>query len=375
MHLDRLLPWFHLKSVPGIGNHLMKRLLDRFQSPEAVLQADPEDLSRIKGITLRLANQIKRHRLPGHIETELERIQRSGFNMMTYTDPLYPRLLREVADPPPFLYVYGRMEPDAGNVAVVGSRNATRYGIETAFRLSADLDRLGMTIVSGMAVGIDTAAHEGALSCHGRTIAVLGSGFDHVYPANNRKLFHRIAETGAVITEFELNAKPEAHHFPIRNRIISGMSLGVVVVEASTRSGSLITARLATEQNREVFAVPGSIQSYKSSGAHTLIKSGAKLVENAQDVIDEIRPHLTVAEPDEIQDATPVAERTHSLTDTEAAVLKKLEVYPIHIDDLQQRTTIPGSQLLSVLLNLELKGIVRQLPGKYFASRDDTAGS
>ena len=375
MHLDRLLPWFHLKSVPGIGNHLMKRLIDRFQSPEAVLQADPEELSRTDGVALRLANKLKRHRLPGHVEIELENIQHSGFDIVTYTDAHYPRLLREITDPPPFLYVYGRIDSESANIAVVGSRNATGYGIDTAFQLSADLAGLGMTVVSGMALGIDTAAHEGALSTDGCTIAVLGSGFNHVYPAKNRRLFQRIADTGAVVTEFELNAKPEAHHFPLRNRIISGMSLGVVVVEASTRSGSLITARLANEQNREVFAVPGSIHSFKSTGAHTLIKKGAKLVENAQDVVEEIMPRLAFAPPGSLNSEAPKTQPAPQLTEMESAVFERLEVYPIHIDDLQERLGMPGSQLLSVLLNLELKGIVHQLPGKFFACCSDAGDS
>ena len=367
MHLDRLLPWFHLRSVPGIGNHLMKRLIDRFQSPEAVLRADPGVLLQTEGVTRRLAEKVKRYPVPGHVEAELGKIQRSGFGVITYTDSQYPRLLKEIPDPPPLLYVYGQMDPDSGNVAMVGSRNATGYGIETTLGLSADLTRRGLTIVSGMALGIDTAAHEGALRGGGRTFAVLGSGLNQIYPAANRKLFHRIAETGAVITEFALDAKPEAHHFPLRNRIISGMSLGVVVVEASTKSGSLITARLANEQNRDVFAVPGSIQSFKSTGTHTLIKSGARLVENAQDVIDELEPRLTVsAAPGRPFEKRTGPQQMPILTESESAVLNGLDVYPIHVDDLQQQLAISGSRLLSALLALELKGVARQLPGKYF---------
>jgi len=367
MHLDRLLPWFHLKSVPGIGNLLMKRLIDRFQSPEAVLQADPRDLSRTTGIPHRLAENIKRHRLPGPVEAELGRLQQTGIEVVTYTDASYPRLLREIADPPPFLYVSGRLETDTANVAIVGARNATGYGIDTSFELSADLAQLGVTVVSGMALGIDTAAHEGALQGGGRTVAVLGSGLQRVYPAANRKLFHRISGSGAAITEFALNAKPEAHHFPLRNRIISGMSLGVVVVEASTRSGSLITARLANEQNREVFAVPGSIQSFKSTGTHALIKSGAKLVENARDVIEELMPRLEAVPGEAATEKRIDPDRRAPLTDQEASVLERLEVYPIHIDALQERLAMPGPQLSSTLLTLELKGLVRQLPGKFFA--------
>lgn len=366
MHVDRLLPWFHLKSVPGIGNHLMKRLIDRFHSPEAVLEANADILMRTEGLTQRLANALKRHRPPPAVETELESVQRSGFHVVTYTDPGYPLLLKEIADPPPFLYVYGHLESDSANVAMVGSRNATGYGIETTLNLSADLARRGMTIVSGMALGIDTAAHEGALQGGGRTIAVLGSGLERVYPASNSKLFHRIAANGAVVSEFALRAKPEAHHFPLRNRVISGMSLGVVVVEASAKSGSLITARLALEQNREVFAVPGSIQSFKSTGTHTLIKTGAKLVENAQDVIEELLPRLASAPSGPKNQTRAMADKSPPLTDDEFAVLDQLEVYPIHIDLLHEKLALATAQLSGILLTLELKGLVRQLPGKYF---------
>jgi DNA processing protein len=374
MQPDRLLPWFHLKSVPGIGNLLMKRLIDRFHSPKAVLEADPRALSRTTGVPQRLAERIKRHRMPGAVETELKSIEQSGIEVVTYSDASYPRLLREIADPPPFLYVYGELDPDAGNVAIVGARNATGYGIDASRKLGADLAQLGVTIVSGMALGIDTAAHEGALRAGGRTIAVLGSGLRQVYPAANRKLFHRISESGAVVTEFALNAKPEAHHFPLRNRIISGMSLGVVVVEASTRSGSLITARLANDQNREVFAVPGSIQSFKSTGTHTLIKSGAKLVENARDVIDELMPRLQMVPGEGSAEKRVDPDGPAHLTDQEASVLKRLEVYPVHIDALQERLAMPAPQVSGVLLTLEVKGLVRQLPGKYFARTREGSG-
>lgn len=366
MHVDRLLPWFHLKSVPGIGNHLMKRLIDRFHSPEAVLQADADILMQTEGLTQRLANRLRQHRPPSAVETELESVQRSDFHVVTYTDPGFPRLLKQIADPPPFLYVCGHLESDSANVAMVGSRNATGYGIETTLNLSADLTRRGMTIVSGMALGIDTAAHEGALQGGGRTIAVLGSGLERIYPASNRKLFHRIAANGAVVSEFALKAKPEAHHFPLRNRVISGMSLGVVVVEASAKSGSLITARLALEQNREVFAVPGSIQSFKSTGTHTLIKTGAKLVENAQDVIEELLPQLAIPSTDPMCNTRAAADHSPELTDDEFEVLDRLEVYPTHIDQLQEKLKVATSRLSGILLTLELKGLVRQLPGKFF---------
>ncbi|MDX1708752.1 MAG: DNA-protecting protein DprA, partial [Desulfobacterales bacterium] len=219
------------------------------------------------------------------------------------------------------------------------------------------------------AVGIDTAAHRGALAGKGKTVAVLGSGLNRIYPSQNLRLFERISEEGAVITEFALNTEPEAHHFPIRNRVISGMSMGTVVVEATRRSGSLITARLAADQNREVFAVPGSIQSFKSTGTHALIKQGAKLVENAQDVIEELAVYMnmetSVLRDDRLQDHKD--RKPPSLPPEEQSVYDSLSAYPEHIDTIIRRTHIESGKLLSLLLQLELKGIVQQLPGKYFA--------
>jgi DNA processing protein len=221
-------------------------------------------------------------------------------------------------------------------------------------------------VVSGMALGIDAAAHEGALSGQGRTVAVLGSGLDNIYPPQHRRLAERIAAGGAVISEFALQAGPEAHHFPVRNRIISGMSLGTAVVEATKDSGSLITARLAAEQNREVFAVPGSIQSFKSMGTHTLIKQGAKLVENVQDIVAELGHFLQQDAPP--RRASASAAPRHRLTADEAAVAAALTAYPVHIDDLVRQLAMEPGTLSGILLQLELKGIVTQLPGKLFAA-------
>jgi len=287
--MEHLLPWFKLKSAPGIGNHLFKRLIDRFHSPPHVFEASLEDLFEVEGMTARLASSIKGHRTPETVKKEIDLVVQKGYDIITMADKNYPPLLLQIPDPPPFLYVYGRLDERIENIAVVGSRNATSYGISTTNRLCRDLAFLNFKIISGMAKGIDTAAHKGALSSEGKTIAVLGSGLERVYPADNLKLFHQIAANGAVISEFPLKTEPEAHNFPRRNRIISGISLGTVVVEATKKSGALITARLAAEQNREVFAIPGSIHSFKSMGTHTLIKEGAKLVERAQDIIDAPR--------------------------------------------------------------------------------------
>ena len=280
----------------------------------------------------------------------------------------------EIADPPPVLYCYGRMEGNDCHIAVVGSRRATAYGQTTTKGLCRDLAARGLSIVSGMARGIDTAAHLGSLEGGGRTVAVLGSGLEKVYPPENLKLFHRIAERGAVISEFDLDAEPLPHHFPLRNRIISGMSLGTVVVEAAKRSGSLITARLAAEQGREVFAVPGSIHAATSQGTHELIRQGAKLVAGAEDIIEEVAPHMVVEPPStrSCEKAGAAAARLSGaieLTDEEAGVLEAIGPYPVHVDELARRCHQDMNRLTAMLLQLELKGAVGQEPGKFFHAK------
>jgi len=367
--MDKLLSWLCLKNVPGIGNHLFKRLIDRFSLPEAVFQATQQQLLEVEGISRRQSAAILNYKAPLSIKAELDQANQKGYKIITLADSWYPPLLKEIPDPPPFLYVSGTLDGSSKNIAVVGSRNPTAYGISTTQKLCADLAANDITIISGMAVGIDTAAHQGALAGKGRTVAVLGSGFNKIYPSQNLNLFKRISEEGAVISEFALNIEPAAHHFPIRNRIISGMSMGTVVVEATRKSGSLITARLAAEQNREVFAVPGSIQSFKSTGTHALIKQGAKLVENAQDVIEELVAYLDMGPlgmPEEgVQNHS--AQTQLSLPPEELAVYHNLSPYPEHIDAIIRKTQIESGKLLSLLLQLELKGIVQQLPGKYFS--------
>ncbi len=366
---DSLLSWFHLKSVPGIGNHLFKRLIDRFGCPLAVLQASAEDLAAVDGVTARVAQSIKSHRPSEAAAAEIETAASRGYRLITMAAADYPPLLREIPDPPPYLYVHGTLRADMRPIAVVGSRNATAYGEAAARQISAELTRLGFTVVSGMALGIDTAAHEGALNGGGPTVAVLGSGLDNAYPPQNRGLLGRIAGNGAVVSEFPLKTGPETHHFPQRNRVISGMSFGTVVVEATRSSGSLITARLAAEQNREVFAVPGSIQSFKSTGTHMLIKQGAKLVENAQDIVAEIGHFLDpAAEPETPPQA---ADRRHRLTADEQKVFAAIGPYPEHIDQILRRLGMDPGALSGTLLQLELKGLVRQLPGKFFESTEE----
>jgi DNA processing protein len=364
--VENILPWFILKSVPGIGNHLFKRLIERFNSPENVFEASGKDLLEIKGITPRLVTVIKHHKIRDSVKKDFDLVMKKGYKIVTLSDTDYPPLLLQIPDPPPFLYVFGRLNGSFKNIAVVGSRNATDYGISTTRRLCKDLALLKMTIVSGMAIGIDSAAHQGALMGNGNTIAVLGSGLEFVYPAENRKLFHVIAENGAVISEFPLLTEPEPHNFPIRNRIISGISLGTVVVEATKRSGSLITARLSAEQNREVFAIPGSIHSFKSTGTHALIKQGAKLVEHAQDIMEELS-YIIEAPHEKDKTGNEIMERISQLSSEESLVFEVIDAYPVHIDDLARKLSMEPGKLSSVLLQLELKGIVCQSPGKLFS--------
>lgn len=361
--MSDLRDWFALKRVPGVGNLMFRRLVERFGSPEAVFRADDADLLSVQGVTARLVAALQHHRAGDATERELEAIQRSGYAVVTLTDPRYPSLLRRIADPPPFLYVHGTLPAAVLNIAVVGSRNATAYGISTTRRLCMDLVRHRVTIVSGMARGVDTAAHAGAIAGGGCTVSVMGTGLNRIYPRENERLFHKIAENGAVVTEFPLDTGPDAHHFPARNRIISGMCHGTVVVEATGRSGSLITARLAAEQNREVFAVPGNIHSFKSVGTHDLIKEGAKLVARAGDILDEFQ-HMETDAHDSRRSPAPVYPE---LTEDEAVVIDRLEADPLHIDDLARKLAFPPGRLSGLLLQLELKGLVAQSPGKHFA--------
>ncbi|MBW1740650.1 MAG: DNA-protecting protein DprA [Deltaproteobacteria bacterium] len=362
--MESLLHWLALKTVPGVGNRLFLHLIQHFGDPKKVFSASIEQLVQVEGVNARLASVIQGYKIPGKVQEDLSLAEKNGIRIITFSDPSYPTLLRHISDPPPVLYVYGTLQADSLNIAVVGSRNATTYGRTITERLSGDLVQRGFTVVSGMARGIDAAAHKGALAARGKTIAVLGCGLDTIYPAENKRLFHQIAESGAVISEFPCLTPPEAHNFPVRNRIISGLALGTVIVEATQKSGSLITARLAAEQGREVFAVPGSITSFKSMGTHRLIKQGAKLVEHVNDIIDELNI-------DQLIPPTGGNEKPGiPLTLEEKRLLNELSPYPVHIDKLVQHLSLSAAQVSSLLLQLELKGLVTQSPGKLFTRCD-----
>ncbi|MFP4667456.1 MAG: DNA-processing protein DprA [Desulfobacterales bacterium] len=368
---DRLDPWVALRHIPGVGPLMFKRLLDRFGSPEKVFAASRQELGKIEGMAEKSIRAVMRTDFSGAAKRDAASCRENGFRIITLDDEEYPCRLAGIPDPPPYLYALGCRLTSAPAIAVVGTRNPTRYGVSMTRRLSADLAAMGFVIVSGMARGIDSAAHLGALDAGGETIAVLGSGLSVIYPPENRKLYYRIAKHGAVISELPPAEPPNAYNFPARNRIISGISLGTIVVEAARKSGSLITAGLAAEQGREVFAVPGNINSYKSTGAHDLLKQGAKLVEKAEDVVEELAPLIVSGYSGAGKFAGSVraaVENTADLTAQESRVYDALDPYPAHIDELGRRLDMDAGSLLAILLNLELKGMAMQMPGKYFCS-------
>jgi DNA processing protein len=372
--------WVALKWVEGVGNVGFKALLEAFGTPQKVFEAPLSMIKAVPGIGDKTAPQIKSFKDWKKVEKELEFADRTCVSIVTSQDPLYPSQLLSTYDYPAFLYVKGHLKEDDVNVAVVGSRTASTYGKFTTERLCRELVLRGITVISGLARGIDSAAHRGALSGKGRTIAVLGCGLDVVYPPENEKLFTEISLQGALISEFPFGTPPNAPNFPARNRIISGISLGVVVVEASEKSGSLITARIALEQGREVFAVPGSIDSSGSRGTNKLIKQGAKLIENVEDILEEILPQVTRApklvKPDQRQKQPDDQQKilTSSpdlvLKETEKTVWQVLSQKPVHIDQIITSTGLTAHEVLVILLNLELQGLIEQKPGKTYMRKE-----
>ncbi len=372
--------WVALKWVEGVGNVGFKALLEAFGTPQKVFEAPLSMIKAVPGIGDKTAPQIKSFKDWKKVEKELEFADRTCVSIVTSQDPLYPSQLLSTYDYPAFLYVKGHLKEDDVNVAVVGSRTASTYGKFTTERLCRELVLRGITVISGLARGIDSAAHRGALSGKGRTIAVFGCGLDVVYPPENEKLFTEISLQGALISEFPFGTPPNAPNFPARNRIISGISLGVVVVEASEKSGSLITARIALEQGREVFAVPGSIDSSGSRGTNKLIKQGAKLIENVEDILEEILPQVTrapkVVKPDQRQKQPDDQQKilTSSpdlvLKETEKTVWQVLSQKPVHIDQIITSTGLTAHEVLGILLNLELQGLIEQKPGKTYLRKE-----
>lgn len=351
-----------LLQVPGIGSARVRALVSHFKSVHAVVEAPLPALCEVPGIDRTLASAIKESEAREFALRQIDRAQHRDCTLLTFWDDGYPALLKKTNDPPVLLYVKGRLQKiDQNAVAVVGTRSPTQYGKMATEKLVAEMVARGITIVSGLARGVDTTAHQTVVRNGGRTLAVLGSGLDVVYPAENHNLLEEITRAGAVISEFPLGTKPDAVNFPRRNRIISGLSLGVIVIEAGRESGALITANFALDQNREVFAVPGSIFSPKSAGPHQLLKEGAKLIQNADDVLEELNSQLELFSPQEI--ASPLA---LDLQGESRNVYDHISHEPSHIDALNRKLALPAAQLMSILLDLELRGIIKQLPGKFF---------
>ena len=358
--------WMALKSVKGIGSVAIKRLLERFKSPSRVFAATKEALLEVKGITTKIAEDILSFKGWKKINEEIASAESLGISILCWEDKKYPENLLSLHDPPPLLYLLGELkESDTVALAMVGSRMASSYGLETTKNFSRALAGAGVTIISGLARGIDSVAHKGALQVEGRTIAVTGCGLDIIYPPENRSLFSEIKERGAILSEFPLGTPPEACNFPRRNRLISGLSMGVVVVEASLKSGSLITARYALEQGREVYAIPGNVNSMKSRGTNNLIKDGAKLVELPEEVLMDFLPQY--GRQKSCSKEHPPKEINLSFNDRENNIFSQLTLDPIHIDDLVKKCMMDITEIASVLLSLELMGAVTQHPGKMFS--------
>jgi DNA processing protein len=356
-----------LNMIDGVGPVRVRQLLGHFGDAADILCASRAQLERVHGIGPEIATAIAGWEKTVDLKGELQRIQQFGCNIVIQSDANYPELLKQIYDPPIVLYVKGQLlEKDKNSVAIVGSRLTTHYGMETARKLAYQLAYIGVTIVSGGARGIDSAAHQGALNSKGRTIAVLGTGINLIFPAENAELFERIAASGALVTQFPFNRKADKQSFPIRNRLVAGMTLGTVVVEANLTSGALITARMANDNGRQVFAVPGRVDSPRSKGCHELIKNGgAKLCESAEDVLCEFeylfpssnRPSA-LAEPGELP--------AFSLSANETNLYALIGEDEISIDELIRRSGLTPSAVAVTLLGLEMKRLIRQLPGKIF---------
>ncbi|MCK5837599.1 MAG: DNA-processing protein DprA [Desulfobacula sp.] len=369
---EKYLPWFTLREVPFLGNAMYKRLIHEFHSPKDVLKASGNQLQRVEKLSSKILTGILHHTAAlSRAKKELNLILKKNIHIVTLTDAAYPALLKQIPDPPPFLTYLGTLDNTAPCISVIGSRTATSYGLSTSENLSCKLALKGFQIVSGLARGIDTMAHKGALKANGKTIAVMGSGLNNIYPRENKGLFQAIVKTGTVFSEFKINTHPFPSNFPIRNRIIAGLSCGSIVVEAAKRSGSLITARLAGEYNREVFAVPGSITSKKSEGTHSLLKQGAKLVETEMDVMDEL--HHFVHKKKEPNQAPPLKTTTHHqrLKQHQSLMMNFLDPYPVHIDVLIEKSGMDSSQVTSQLLDLELEGKVTRHQGNYYSISEE----
>ncbi|MBK6750257.1 MAG: DNA-processing protein DprA [Pyrinomonadaceae bacterium] len=374
-----MIGWIALNMTPGVGPRAATKLLERFGSADAVFHGRRTELESLRLKPETIESIIKRE-FHEKAATELERVKALGGDILILDDGSYPTMLREIDDPPPVLYVKGDWQAcfDQPGVGVIGSRMCSTYGVNASEMLSRDLASRGITVVSGLARGIDTAAHRGAIAGKGKTIGVIGTGIDTVYPRENNGLVREILDSGGcIVSQFPLGTPPLAENFPYRNRIISGLSLGVLIVEASERSGSLITARLAMEQNREVMAVPGNITSGNSFGTNYLIKSGAKLVQQWQDIVSELPSEIAVSilppkiEKQKAEDAVRQPELIPAdMNDNERTIWSILNPdEPVHIDILLEQCGLSFGELNTALVSLDIRDLIRVLPGKHYARR------
>jgi len=361
--MTRTEAYIALNMLPGIGVARLRRLLEVFESPERILVASGSELRGVQGIGREIADAVVNWETHVDLPAELKRIAEFGAKVIPHDAPEYPPLLRQITSPPILLYVWGDLLPqDLHAIGVVGSRKASHYGLECAKKLSYQLAYAGLTVVSGLARGIDTAAHLGALAAQGRTIAVLGSGFHKLYPPENRELAEKIAASGAVISEFSMEVKADTQTFPMRNRIVAGWGSGVLIVEAGFGSGALITATQAIDQGRNVYAVPGQIDRPSAAGSNRLIQQGAKLVTCAADILDD----MNVLIPRTPQEQLIPQDRTAGLKPEEKAVYDAIGESETPIDTIISRSDLPSGRVSSTLLLLEMKRLVKQLPGQHF---------
>ncbi|MGM0370652.1 MAG: DNA-processing protein DprA [Bacillota bacterium] len=357
--------WIWLTKIKGIGPIKVKKLLEEFATAQGIWEASREELNNVAGIGSALSSQLIKSK--DHFSPSLEKnkLKKQGANLVTLQDKCYPKLLKEIYNPPPILYYQGSLDYlQAPCIAVVGTRNCSRYGEKIAHKLSERLAREGFTVISGLARGIDTKAHQGALRA-GATYAVLGSGLDNIYPPENDKLATKIAQQGAVLTAYPLGQKPARKNFPARNRIISGLSLGTIVVEAPNKSGALITADFAVKQGREVFAIPGDVTKEQSVGPHKLIQTGAKLVQSLDDITAELLVEKTMSAPEK-NEFKASNNKENDLEDQEKIVYQSLNIRAQQFEKILADVKIKADQLNSILLQLEIAGLIEQLPGNRF---------
>ena len=360
--------WLRLCLVSGVGPRILTELIARFEAPGAVLAATTAQLQQVDGVGHRLAQAIVEAREKIDAATELAACHQADIQIITRSAEAYPRLLQEIPDPPGILFLQGKLQAaDALAIAVVGSRNATRYGLTQAQRIAAGLAQAGITVVAGLARGIDAAAHRAALGAGGRTLAVMGGGLLKIYPPEHAELAGEIREQGCLISEMPPHFVATRHSFPRRNRIISGLTLGTLVVEAAERSGALITARQAMEQNRDVFAIPGPVDSRNAKGCHALIRDGAVLVESVDDILDALGP---LVEENQREDGRAIRHPAElQLNSNETSVLQAIGSEPTLIDQIVQQTKLPTQRVLSTLSVLEVRKLISRLPGGFVARR------